>query len=76
MAERARQLFADRRVLRVKGFVEVPGKPMRGVIQGVGGRIEHYFDRPWQADEPRGTTLVVIGTSDMDQGQATAVLTG
>ena len=76
LAERAGRLFDDRRILRVKGFVDVPGKPMRGVIQGVGGRIEHYFDRPWQSGEERGTTIVVIGTHDMDRDQAIAVLSG
>ncbi|NBC33444.1 MAG: cobalamin biosynthesis protein CobW [Alphaproteobacteria bacterium] len=76
LAMRARRVLEDRRVLRVKGFVDVPGKPMRGVIQGVGGRVEHYFDRPWKPGEARGTRLVVIGTTGMDRAAATALLTG
>lgn len=48
-------------ILRLKGFAEVAGKPMRLVIQAVGSRVESYFDRPWRADEARGTRLVVIG---------------
>jgi cobalamin biosynthesis protein CobW len=76
VAERARAVLADRRVLRVKGFVEVPGKAMRGVIQGVGGRVEHYFDRPWRPGEARGTRLVVIGTADMDRDAAARRLAG
>ena len=41
-------------VLRLKGFVAVRGKPMRLVLQGVGDRIQHYFDRAWRSDEARG----------------------
>ncbi|EFL90690.1 cobalamin biosynthesis protein CobW [Ahrensia sp. R2A130] len=57
-------------VLRLKGFVEVSGKSMRLVVQAVGNRIDTYFDRDWQADEQRGSRLVVIGQHDMD---ATAI---
>ena len=45
----------------MKGFVEVAGKPMRLLVQGVGARFSHQFDRPWQAGEARGGRLVVIG---------------
>ncbi len=34
---------------------------MRLVIQAVGPRIEHYYDRAWKPDEARKTELVVIG---------------
>jgi len=51
-------------ILRLKGFAEVKGKPMRLVIQAVGSRIDTYFDRPWTANEKRGTRLVVIGLHD------------
>jgi cobalamin biosynthesis protein CobW len=51
-------------ILRLKGFAEVKGKPMRLVIQAVGSRIDSYFDRPWAAGEVRGTRLVVIGLHD------------
>ncbi|ARU04169.1 cobalamin biosynthesis protein CobW [Comamonas serinivorans] len=52
-------------VLRVKGFVAVRGKPMRLLVQGVGKRIDHYFDRAWAKDEARTTRLVFIGR-DLD----------
>jgi len=59
------KLLIDRHdILRVKGFAEVKGKPMRLVIQAVGSRIESYFDRPWAPDEVRSTRLVVIGLHD------------
>ena len=34
-------------MLRVKGFAEVAGKPMRLVVQAVGPRVSHHYDRPW-----------------------------
>ncbi|MHA1566428.1 MAG: GTP-binding protein, partial [Alphaproteobacteria bacterium] len=63
-------------VYRMKGFVHVPDKAMRHVIQGVGGRFNGYFDRPWGADEPRRSEIVVIGAKDMDAGAITAAMQG
>ena len=60
-------IIARHDVLRLKGFCDVPGKPMRLVVQAVGQRIETYFDRPWRPGEERGTKLVVIGLHDIDQ---------
>ncbi|UYN95613.1 MAG: cobalamin biosynthesis protein CobW [Enhydrobacter sp.] len=54
-------------VLRIKGFAEVAGKPMRLLVQGVGSRIQHQFDRPWRPGEPRRGRLVVIGKKGLDQ---------
>lgn len=59
-------MVAEHDVLRVKGFLEVPGKPMRHVVQGVGGRFERYFDRPWRDGEARRSELVVIGLKGLD----------
>jgi len=56
-----KQLVQEQEIYRIKGFVDVPNKPMRMVVQGVGDRLEHFFDRPWQASEPRQTRLVLIG---------------
>ena len=50
-------------ILRVKGFVAVPGKPMRLLVQGVGTRFEHYYDRRWSVGELRQSRLVFIGQS-------------
>lgn len=66
-AEKLKGIIADHDVLRLKGFVDVPGKPMRLVVQAVGPRIEHYFDRPWGKDEARSTRLVVIGLHEIDE---------
>lgn len=54
-------------ILRVKGFVDIPGKPMRHVVQGVGPRFQRYFDRPWADDEPRTSQLVIIGKHGLDR---------
>ena len=60
-------------VFRIKGFVNVPGKPMRLVVQGVGSRFDYFFDRPWRPDELRQTKLVFIG-NEVDRAQINAVL--
>jgi len=52
-------------IYRVKGFVNIVGKPMRMVLQGVSKRFDHYFDRPWKTAEERKTALVIIG-HDLD----------
>ena len=48
-------------IYRIKGFVNIPNKPMRMVLQGVGERFDYYFDRAWKEDEARKTSLVIIG---------------
>ena len=70
-----KQVVVEHRVLRVKGFVDVGGKPMRLAVQGVGDRVQHYFDRPWKADEPRIGKLVVIGEHDLNETAVTQALT-
>jgi cobalamin biosynthesis protein CobW len=57
------RLVVEQEIYRIKGFVAVPNKPMRLVMQGVGNRFEHFYDRPWHIDEPRETRLVFIGQS-------------
>jgi cobalamin biosynthesis protein CobW len=54
-------------ILRVKGMVAIHGKPARMVIQAVGPRVQHYFDRPFRDDEPRRSHLVVIGQKGLDE---------
>ncbi len=61
-------------VLRLKGFAEVSGKPMRLLVQAVGPRVAHYYDRPWKADEAKGTRLVVIGLKGIDHAAIENIL--
>ncbi len=63
-------------ILRVKGFVHVPGKPMRHVVQAVGPRIQRYFDRPWRDGEARRSELVVIGETGLDRDAIRRLLIG
>jgi cobalamin biosynthesis protein CobW len=63
LQDRLEQIVAESEIYRIKGFIAVPNKPMRLVMQGVGKRFEHFYDRPWRADEPRETKLVFIGQS-------------
>ncbi|WP_262027049.1 cobalamin biosynthesis protein CobW [Microvirga sp. Mcv34] len=61
-------------VLRIKGFAPVDGKPMRLVVQGVGQRVAHHFDRPWKAGEARDGRMVVIGLKGFDLKAVEAAL--
>ena len=61
LVDSLKQLVQNHEIYRIKGFVAVPNKPMRLVLQGVGSRFEHFYDRLWQGNEPRETRLVLIG---------------
>ena len=56
--------------------VHVTGKAMRLVVQGVGGRLQHHYDRDWRPDEERATALVVIGAAGLDEAAIRAALGG
>ena len=63
-------------ILRAKGFIALEGKDMRLVMQAVGNRIQHYFDRDWNAGEDRTSRLVIIGEHGLDEAAITAQLQG
>jgi cobalamin biosynthesis protein CobW len=63
-------------VLRVKGFLDLPGRDRRQVVQAVGDRLQQHFDRTWHVGEPRETRLVVIGRKGLDRAAITAALAG
>ena len=67
LVTRIKSAVASHDILRVKGFVDVPGKDMRLVVQGVGDRINQHYDRPWKDGEIRATQLVVIGLTGLDR---------
>nr|WP_314073108.1 cobalamin biosynthesis protein CobW [uncultured Roseococcus sp.] len=62
-------------VLRAKGFCPVAGKPLRLLVQAVGQRVSHQFDRAWGPAEARQGRLVVIGLKGFDQGAVGRALT-
>lgn len=74
LAARVAEVAEAANVLRVKGFAEVQGKPMRLLVQGVGPRVTHQYDRPWTAGEARGTRLVVIGLKGLDRALVERIL--
>lgn len=76
LAARVRDLAEVHDVLRVKGFLDVPDKAMRHVIQAVGSRVQGYYDRPWHPEEPRRSRLVVIGHNTLDRAAVDAALAG
>ena len=68
------QLAQDHDVLRIKGYVEVTGKPMRLLVQGVGTRFTKQFDRAWAAADNRQSRLVIIGEKGLDEAAIRAQL--
>lgn len=69
-------LIRDHDVLRVKGFLDVPGRDRRQVVQAVGDRIATHFDRPWLSGERRASRLVVIGKKGLDRAAIAAAVEG
>jgi len=67
LVARIAALIAEHDVLRIKGMVAVAGKPGRLIVQAVGPRIQHFYDRAWAAGEARRTQLVVIGQKGLDR---------
>ncbi|MDH6060571.1 cobalamin biosynthesis protein CobW [Chrysosporum bergii ANA360D] len=61
LQEQLQKLAQQQEIYRIKGFVAVPNKPMRLVMQGVGTRFDKFYDRPWQVEEAKQTSLVFIG---------------
>jgi cobalamin biosynthesis protein CobW len=59
LAGRIAKLAEVQKILRIKGHVAVTGKPLRLLVQAVGARVRHQFDRAW-GDQPRHSRLVVI----------------
>jgi cobalamin biosynthesis protein CobW len=74
LATRVTALAEKFDVLRVKGFASVAGKPLRLLLQAVGKRVTHQYDRPWTATEAREGRLVVIGLKGLDRAAITRAL--
>jgi cobalamin biosynthesis protein CobW len=76
LAERIAALADVHGVLRVKGFAAVAGKPMRLLVQAVGARVSHQYDRVWTASDERRGSLVVIGLKGLDRAGVRRALLG
>ncbi|MGA7458505.1 MAG: cobalamin biosynthesis protein CobW, partial [Methyloceanibacter sp.] len=76
MAQRIAAVAEAHNVLRIKGFLAVSGKHMRLLVQAVGPRVSHYYDRAWSGAEARAGNLVVIGLKGLDREAVTKALRG
>jgi cobalamin biosynthesis protein CobW len=76
LAERIAALADAYNVFRVKGFAAVAGKPMRLLVQAVGARVSHQYDRAWTASDARRGSVVVIGLKGLDRAGVTRALVG
>ena len=68
------EMAAEQNILRVKGYVAVAGKPMRLLVQAVGGRVRHQFDRPWGSDMRAGHLVVIAEHDDVNEPRIRAAL--
>jgi cobalamin biosynthesis protein CobW len=75
LAARVKKALAADGVLRIKGIAAVQDRAARLVVQGVGERLETYFDRPWHADEEQVTKLVVIGLNGLARDHISDLMT-
>jgi cobalamin biosynthesis protein CobW len=76
LVEKLSKIAGEFDILRMKGFANLPGKPMRLAVQGVGARFRHHFDRPWAPGEARDGQLVVIGQAGLDKVAIAAAIAG
>ncbi|NGM45923.1 cobalamin biosynthesis protein CobW [Rhodobacter sp. SGA-6-6] len=74
LAAKVAALAGAQGILRVKGHVAVAGKPMRLLVQAVGARVRHQFDRPWGAQPRQGRLVVIAEKGDLDAAAVRAAL--
>jgi cobalamin biosynthesis protein CobW len=74
--DRLTKAAAAHDILRMKGFIDIAGKSMRLLVQGVGSRFQHQYDRRWAAGAPRQGRLVVIGEKGLDKAAIEALILG
>ncbi len=61
------RLAREQKILRVKGYVAVQGKPMRLLVQAVGERVRAQFDRPWGTMARSSHLVVIAEQGDLDE---------
>lgn len=76
LCEKLGDIAARTNVLRMKGFLTVEDKRMRLAVQGVGPRIDSYFDRPLREEERMNGHLVFIGQKGLDRDAIASELGG
>ena len=68
------RLAKEQNILRVKGYVAVTGKPMRLLVQAVGARVRHQYDRPWGISSRLSQLVVIAEHHHIDEAAIRAVL--
>ncbi len=76
LIDRLTKAAAAHDILRMKGFIDIADKPMRLLVQGVGSRFQHQYDRRWAPGVPRRSRLVVIGEKGLDKAAIEALILG
>lgn len=74
LAERVAALAGERRILRVKGHVAVTDRPFRLLVQAVGPRVRHQFDRLWGEQPRQGRLVIIAEKGDLDAEAVRAAL--
>ncbi|MGR3803325.1 cobalamin biosynthesis protein CobW [Marinibacterium profundimaris] len=70
------RLAKEQNILRVKGYAAVSGKPMRLLVQAVGARVRHQYDRMWNGDARVGKLVVIAEHDDIAPAKIHEVLLG
>ena len=74
LAARVADLARAQSILRIKGHVAVSGRPLRLLVQAVGSRVRHQFDRPWGAQPRQGRLVVIAEKGNLDAQAVRAAL--
>ncbi|QEW22003.1 putative GTP-binding protein YjiA [Marinibacterium anthonyi] len=76
LVARIERLARELNILRVKGYAAVAGKPMRLLVQAVGARVRHQYDRMWDGGARVGRLVVIAEHDDIDPAKIREVLLG
>ena len=76
LVARIERLAKEQNILRVKGYAAVTGKPMRLLVQAVGSRVRHQYDRMWNGDARVGRLVVIAEHDDIVPAKIHEVLLG
>lgn len=68
------RLAREQNVLRAKGYLAVAGKPMRLLLQAVGERVRHQFDRPWGTARRQSRLVLIAEQGGFDEAAIRAGL--
>jgi cobalamin biosynthesis protein CobW len=76
LVQAVQRLAREQKILRLKGHVAVTGKPMRLLVQAVGERVRHQYDRAWGTTARRSRLVVIAEMADINEAAIRKVLEG